>query len=65
VQQKFAFAASGLVANPSSSPSSLSPHLDPQTAAESHIKMVSDLLNKKTASAEAIASTLGRCEGDD
>lgn len=65
VQQKFAFASSMMVIPPNASPSS-SPSLpvpDLQALAESHIKTVSDALNKKSATAEATAALLSRHEG--
>jgi hypothetical protein len=62
VQQKFAFATSSVVAaSPSSSPGLPVPDL--QALAESQIKNVSEVLNKKTAAAEATAAVLSRHEG--
>ena len=61
VQQKFAFASSTAAASPTSSPGLPVPDL--QALAESQIKNVSEVLNKRTAAAEATAAVLSRHEG--
>jgi len=66
VQQKFAFASSSVLQDPNSSlssPSSSSATPDVQAIAESNIKMVSDALNKRSSTAEAMSQALARHEG--